>query len=171
LFIWVFFSVVAVALQFIAQKAGLLDPASLTTTKIISIILLIMAGIYQFTELKNTCLSKCRTPAGFFMGYWKSGVLGAFKMGTRHGLFCLGCCWAIMLLLFVGGVMNLTWVLILTIAVVAEKTLPAGELISKLIGAGLIVASAYIGYGLVYGESMQSMSGMNMECMAPMKMS
>ena len=114
LFIWVFFSVVAVALQFIAQKAGLLDPASLTTTKIISIILLIMAGVYQFTELKNTCLSKCRTPAGFFMGYWESGVLGAFKMGTRHGLFCLGCCWAIMLLLFVGGVMNLTWVLILT---------------------------------------------------------
>ena len=171
LFIWVFFSVVAVALQFIAQKAGLLDPASLTTTKIISIILLIMAGVYQFTELKNTCLSKCRTPAGFFMGYWKSGVLGAFKMGTRHGLFCLGCCWAIMLLLFVGGVMNLTWVLILTIAVVAEKTLPAGELISKLIGVGLILAAAYIGYGLFYGESMQSMSGMNMECMAPMKMS
>ena len=105
------------------------------------------------------------------MGYWKSGVLGAFQMGTRHGLFCLGCCWAIMLLLFVGGVMNLTWVLILTIAVVAEKTLPAGELISKLIGIGLIVAAAYIGYDLFYGDSMQSMSGMNMECMAPMKMS
>ena len=83
------------------------------------------------------------------MGFWQSGVIGSFNMGIRHGLFCLGCCWAIMLLLFVGGVMNLTWVLLLTIAVIAEKTLPAGEFISRAIGVALILAAAYMGYGLI----------------------
>ena len=120
LFIWVLFSVGAVAIQYVAQVSGVLDASSLTASKIISIGLLILAGGFQFTALKRTCLTKCRTPAGFFMGYWQSGVLGAFKMGIKHGLFCLGCCWAIMLLLFVGGVMHLSWVLLLTIAVIVE---------------------------------------------------
>ena len=170
LFIWVIFSIIAVIFQFTAQKVGFLDPASLKISTIISIILLILAGGYQFTELKNTCLSKCRTPAGFFMGFWQSGVIGVFNMGIRHGLFCLGCCWAIMLLLFVGGVMNLTWVLLLTIAVIAEKTLPAGEFISRAIGVALILAAAYMGYGLIYADNMHSMNGMMMECMGSIKM-
>ena len=91
-------------------------------------------------------------------------------MGMRHGWFCLGCCWAIMLLLFVGGVMNLAWVLLLTIAVVAEKTLPAGELISKAIGVGLILGAVYIAYSLMSPQTMSSMQSMSMDCMKPMKM-
>ena len=91
-------------------------------------------------------------------------------MGMRHGWFCLGCCWAIMLLLFVGGVMNLAWVLLLTIAVVAEKTLPAGELISKAIGVGLILGAVYMAYSLMSPQIMSSMQPMSMDCMKPMKM-
>ena len=170
LFIWVLFSVGAVAIQYVAQVSGVLDASSLTASKIISIGLLILAGGFQFTALKRTCLTKCRTPAGFFMGYWQSGVLGAFKMGIKHGLFCLGCCWAIMLLLFVGGVMNLSWVLLLTIAVIVEKTLPAGDLISKIIGFVLIMGAALMTYDVIYGQSMPMMKNMMMDCMKPMKM-
>jgi predicted metal-binding membrane protein len=104
------------------------------------------------------------------MGYWQSGVLGAFKMGTKHGLFCLGCCWAIMLLLFAGGVMNLSWVLLLTIAVVVEKTLPAGDLISKIIGVVLIMGAAFMTYDVIFGQSLPVMNNMMMDCMKPMKM-
>ena len=170
LFIWVLFSVGAVAIQYISQVNGVLDASSLTVSKIISIGLLVLAGGFQFTALKKTCLTKCRTPAGFFMGYWQSGVLGAFKMGTKHGLFCLGCCWAIMLLLFVGGVMNLSWVLLLTIAVVVEKTLPAGDLISKIIGVVLIMGAAFMTYDVIYGQSLPVMNNMTMDCMKSMKM-
>ncbi|MBT4354524.1 MAG: DUF2182 domain-containing protein [Rhodospirillaceae bacterium] len=170
LLIWILFSIAAVIFQFITHSNGILNAASLTTSKIVSIILLLLAGGYQFTELKNTCLTKCRTPIGFFMGYWRAGVGGAFNMGMRHGWFCLGCCWAIMLLLFVGGVMNLAWVLLLTIAVVAEKTLPAGELISKAIGVGLILGAVYIVYSLMSPQNMSSMQSMSMDCMKPMKM-
>ena len=170
LFIWVLFSVGAVAIQYISQVNGVLDASSLTVSKIISIGLLVLAGGFQFTALKKTCLTKCRTPAGFFMGYWQSGVLGAFKMGTKHGLFCLGCCWAIMLLLFVGGVMNLSWVLLLTIAVVVEKTLPAGDLISKIIGVVLIMGAAFMTYDVILGQSLPVMNSMMMDCMKPMKM-
>jgi predicted metal-binding membrane protein len=170
LFIWVLFSVGAVAIQYISQVNGVLDASSLTVSKIISIGLLVLAGGFQFTALKKTCLTKCRTPAGFFMGYWQSGVLGAFKMGTKHGLFCLGCCWAIMLLLFVGGVMNLSWVLLLTIAVVVEKTLPAGDLISKIIGVVLIMGAAFMTYDVIFGQSLPVMNNMMMDCMKPMKM-
>lgn len=170
LFIWVLFSVGAVAIQYISQVNGVLDASSLTVSKIISIGLLVLAGGFQFTALKKTCLTKCRTPAGFFMGYWQSGVLGAFKMGTKHGLFCLGCCWAIMLLLFVGGVMNLSWVLLLTIAVMVEKTLPAGDLISKIIGVVLIMGAAFMTYDVIYGQSLPVMNNMTMDCMKSMKM-
>jgi len=171
LFIWVLFSAAAVAIQYFSQLNGYLDAGALKTSKLISVGLLFLAGGFQFTTLKNTCLTKCRTPAGFFMGYWQSGVLGAFKMGTKHGLFCLGCCWAIMLLLFVGGVMNLTWVILLTIAVIVEKTLPAGDFISKLIGVVLIIAGALLAYDLIYNQSMPVMQNMMMDCMKPMKMS
>ncbi|MFL2798273.1 MAG: DUF2182 domain-containing protein [Paracoccaceae bacterium] len=170
LIIWTLFSVAAVTFQFITHTYGILNAASLTTSKVVSIVLLLLAGGYQFTELKNTCLKKCRTPVGFFMGYWKTGLAGAFNMGLRHGWFCLGCCWAIMLLLFVGGVMNLTWVLLLTIAVVAEKTFPAGEAIGKVIGIGLILGALYIGYTLLSPQTMSSMQSMSMDCMKPMKM-
>ena len=100
---------------------GVLNPSDLTLSTLFSAIVLIAAGGFQFTKLKDTCLKACQSPAGFFMTRWEGGSIGALKMGLSHGLFCLGCCWALMLLLFVGGVMNLAWVLLLTLGVLAKK--------------------------------------------------
>lgn len=84
------------------------------------------------------CLSRCGTPLGFLLGEWRPGVYGAFVMGARHGLFCVGCCWALMALLFVGGVMNLAWVAALSIAVALEKLLPRGDRLAAALGMVLI---------------------------------
>jgi len=100
--------------------------------------LLLIAGAYQFTRLKRMCLSRCQTPFGFLLGEWRPGVAGAFVMGLRHGLFCVGCCWALMALLFVGGVMNLAWVAALSIAVALEKLLPGAERLTAALGIVLI---------------------------------
>mgnify|MGYP002047215550 CR=1 FL=1 len=96
----------------------------------------------------SDALRACQSPAGFFMSRWKGGAKGSFEMGLYHGLFCLGCCWALMLLLFVGGVMNLSWVLLLTVGVLAEKTIPAGKALSNMIGVLLIGFGCYTFYGL-----------------------
>ncbi len=83
--------------------------------------LLVIAGLYQFSPLKKVCLSHCRTPIGFLLGEWRAGAGGAFVMGLRHGLLCVGCCWALMMLLFVGGVMNLAWIAALSVAVASRN--------------------------------------------------
>ena len=87
-------------------------------------VLLLLAGLYQFTPFKRTCLEFCRSPATFIVQHWQRGVSGGFYLGAAHGLYCLGCCWALMLLLFVGGVMNLWWIGALTIFVLLEKLAP-----------------------------------------------
>jgi predicted metal-binding membrane protein len=102
-------------------------------------VLLLAAGIYQLTPLKNLCLSKCRDPVQFFMTHWRPGAAGALRMGISHGAYCVGCCWMLMLLLFAVGVMNLAWVALLAAFVLLEKLLPAGPLSSRLAGAALIL--------------------------------
>src|SRR4029453_9023708 len=109
----------------------------------LSALLLVIAGIYQFSPVKRVCLSRCRSLVGFVLGEWRGGVYGGFVMGLRHGLFCLGCCWALMALLFVGGVMNLVWIAALSIVVAIEKLAPYGERLSQLLGAGLIAAGVW----------------------------
>jgi predicted metal-binding membrane protein len=109
--------------------------------------LLLIAGFFQFTPLKTACLRACRSPLGFLMKDWRDGLIGAWEMGIRHGLQCLGCCWALMALLFVGGAMNILWVAALTALVAIEKLAPKGEPIAKalgalMIGAGLIRLAA-----------------------------
>jgi predicted metal-binding membrane protein len=101
--------------------------------------LLIVAGLYQVTPFKRTCLESCRSPAAFIAGHWRRGVADALRMGLAHGLFCLGCCWGLMLLLFAGGVMNLWWIGALTIFVLLEKLAPLGAQSRRLSGL-LIVA-------------------------------
>jgi predicted metal-binding membrane protein len=103
-------------------------------------ILLLVAGAVQFTPLKEVCLRHCRTPMGFLLTEWRDGADGALYMGFKHGFYCLGCCWAMMGLLFVAGVMNLAWVAALTAAVVIEKIHPAGVKIGKFLGGILILA-------------------------------
>ena len=110
---------------------------------------LIAAGIYQFTPLKQSCLRRCRSPLEFVMTHWREGSAGAFIMGTQHGMFCLGCCWVLMLLLFVGGVMNIAWIAGLTVFVLIEKIAPAGYWLGRcagivLIGWGAVVLLAKV---------------------------
>ena len=101
---------------------------------------LALAGVFQFTPLKHACLRACRSPLGFLMTDWRDGLWGAARMGVRHGLFCLGCCWALMALLFVGGAMNLMWIAALTLLVALEKLAPKGDVIAKALGAVMIGA-------------------------------
>lgn len=142
LLVWTGFSVLATALQWALQAVDWVDPMIVSTSRLLSGMLLAIAGIYQFTPLKKVCLRACRTPVGFLMGEWLPGAGGALRMGLRHGLFCAGCCWAVMALLFVGGVMNLPWIAALSIVVAIEKLAPHGEKIARVLGVLLIAAGA-----------------------------
>ena len=135
LLIWTLFSAAATLAQGWLHAATLLSPMMETTSPILGGIILIAAGVFQFTPLKQACLSHCRTPLGYFMTEWRDGKWGALVMGVRHGAFCVGCCWLIMALLFVAGVMNLFWIAIISAYVLAEKVLPGGQKASWGIGA------------------------------------
>jgi len=140
LVIWIIFSVGAVLIHWLLQHTGLMSAKMVSSSVLLSGILLITVGVLQFSPLKKSCLKHCRSPIGFLMTDWRKGIKGAWIMGFRHGWYCLGCCYALMLLLFVGGVMNLAWVAALTLAVAIEKILPLGERIAQLLGSGLILA-------------------------------
>jgi len=115
------------------------EPVLAHTMPIIGGGLLVMAGLYQWSALKAACLSQCRSPMRFFMVHWRDGRWGAFRMGIRHGVFCAGCCWALMVLMFVGGAMNLVWMAILTIIMLLEKVLPRGDVFGRVMGVVFVV--------------------------------
>jgi predicted metal-binding membrane protein len=140
LLIWCAFSVFATIFQWALQRAGWVDPMIVSTSAWLTGALLVIAGVYQFSPLKRMCLAGCRTPIGFMIGEWRPGARGAWTMGLRHGLLCAGCCWALMALLFVGGAMNLAWVVALSIVVAIEKMAPKGDRIALLLGVVLIAA-------------------------------
>lgn len=141
--LWSGFSVLAVALQFGLEQGALLSPMMETTSIVLAGAVLIAAGIYQWTPLKQACLRHCRSPLDFLVSHWRNGSGGAFLMGLQHGAYCVGCCWVLMLLLFVGGVMNLAWISGLAIYVMVEKFAPAGHWIGR--GAGAVL----IGWGVL----------------------
>jgi predicted metal-binding membrane protein len=133
--VWGGFSVIATALQWAFESAGILSPMMMNSTSmLLAGVILVFAGLYQLTPVKQTCLRHCRSPLQFLMGHWRGGRWGAFRMGVEHGAFCLGCCWALMALLFFGGIMNLYWIAGLAVIVLLEKTIPAGERLGKIIG-------------------------------------
>jgi predicted metal-binding membrane protein len=134
--IWAGFSILAATLQWRLDSLALLSPAMATADTVLAGGALMAAGAYQFTPLKQGCLVRCRSPVEFLTRYHRSKPFG---LGLRHGLFCLGCCWAMMLLLFVGGVMNLAWVGAITLFVLLEKTVPAGRWLGHVAGIGLIL--------------------------------
>ena len=138
--IWTLFSAAATLAQWGLDQAALLSPMLVATSPSLGAGLLIAAGVYQLTPAKNACLSHCRMPAHFISAHWRNGTAGAFRMGLDHGAFCLGCCWALMLLLFFGGVMNLLWIAGITLFVLLEKAIPFGAGGGKLAGAAMIVA-------------------------------
>jgi predicted metal-binding membrane protein len=145
---WLGFSVLATALQFTLERAGLVHGMWMwSTSRWLTAGLLIAAGLFQLTPLKSACLEHCRAPAAFLSQHWRPGHLGAFRLGLVHGAYCLGCCWALMLLLFAAGVMNLVWIAGLAILVLLEKLAPFGANLAPLsaallVGAGLYVAAA-----------------------------
>lgn len=140
LLIWTGFSVAATLLQASLEHAQLLTPMMASASKWLSGLLLVAAGIYQLTSLKEICLNKCRNPVQFFVTHWRPGTVGAFLMGMIHGAYCVGCCWMLMLLLFAAGVMNLAWVALIAAFVFVEKLLPAGGLTSRFASVALILS-------------------------------
>lgn len=143
--VWTAYSAVATLAQWGLHQAALLSPAMIATSPFLNGSLLIAAGIFQWTPLKRMCLNGCRSPLSFLMSEWRDGWAGAFIMGLRHGSYCVGCCWILMALLFVAGVMNLLWVAVIALFVMAEKTLPRGELLGRVTGMALVAA----GVGLI----------------------
>ena len=135
---WAVFGLLATSLQWALAAKTLLSPEMATTNAAVAGSILIAAGIYQWTPLKQSCLRRCRSPLDFVLRYWREGTWGSLSMGIRHGAFCVGCCWMLMLLLFVGGVMNLLWVAGLTLFVLIEKIAPGGHWIGRAAGIALV---------------------------------
>lgn len=150
LLIWCVFSVLATALQIALSVSLHVTAAMALASERWAGVVLIAAGLYQFTALKQSCLTRCRSPVLFLSHHYRAGARGALRMGLLHGFDCLGCCWAAMALLFVGGVMNLLWVAGLTAFVLIEKLVPYGRSIGLSLGVLSIIAGLYLlaGYAL-----------------------
>ena len=144
LLVWAGFSVAATVLQTLLQHASLLTPTLAAASTRVAALALIVAGAYQLTPLKRSCLARCRNPLEFFMTRWRAGSGGAFAMGLEHGAYCVGCCWALMLLLFVAGVMNLAWVALIAAFVFVEKLFPAVRLVSPVASTALMIAGFFL---------------------------
>jgi len=142
--VWALFSIVATALQRILSTRLIVSPMMTLTSPTIGAALLLVAGLYQLTPVKHVCLQKCQSPLGFLMHHWRSSAGGAFRMGIDHGAYCVGCCWALMLLLFVGGVMNLAVIAALTAFVAFEKLGPFGVHSARVSGALLIATAVWM---------------------------
>ena len=141
---WGVFSALAAGAQWGLERVGLLSAMMIITSGLFAGSVLLVAGIYQLTPLKHACLRHCRSPLQFIMQHWRNGSSGAFRMGIDHGAFCLSCCWFLMALLFVGGVMNLYWIVGLALFVLLEKTIPAGHWFGSITGIGLMVWGGWL---------------------------
>jgi len=142
--IWAAFSAFAASAQWALTSTGLLSSMELTATRRFGALLVVLAGAYQLTPLKNVCLRQCRSPAEFLSSHWRAGSAGAWRMGVVHGTFCVGCCWLLMGLLFFAGVMNLLWVAALGVLVLLEKLVPRGEWLARASGVLLIAFAVYL---------------------------
>lgn len=142
--VWGLFSFAATGLHAFGEALGLINGMMASASGYLGATLLIGAGIWQFSGIKLKCLEACRSPVEFLSRIWRSGRQGAFQMGVSHGIYCLGCCWAMMLLLFYGGVMNLYWIVGLAVFVVFEKILPYSPVVARLVGLTLICSGLII---------------------------
>lgn len=137
LMVWVAFSLLATIAQWILHQTALLSPMMKSRSALFGGCVLMAAGIFQWTPWKHACLRHCRSPLGFLLSHWHPGNVGALRTGLEHGVYCSGCCWALMALLFVAGVMNLLWVAIIAAYVLVEKIAPRGEWIGRVAGLAL----------------------------------
>jgi|SRR5712671_3505511 len=143
---WTAFSLIAAIVQGLLERMAWLTPMMAAASRKVGGAVLIAAGIYQFTPLKNSCLTQCQSPFAFiqFHGGFKQGIAAPIRLGLRHGFYCIGCCWALMALLFVGGVMNIAWIAAIAILVLAEKAIPAGRIVVRVAGVGLAAGGLWL---------------------------
>lgn len=147
---WMGFSAVATLLQWLTENLEIINGPMMTIgSKPVVGVVLLAAGLYQFSSLKAACLRHCRSPAHFLSAYNRKGYAGAVRMGMHHGAYCLGCCWALMALLFVGGIMNLYWIVGLAVYVLVEKLIPYPRLFSQATGTVLIAVGAWLIFSLL----------------------
>src|SRR5207249_2185684 len=144
LIVWTAFSLVAAVAQWALHGASLLSPMMKSSSPLLAGALLIVAGVFQWTRWKHACLNHCRSPLQFLLHDWRDGAAGALAMGIKHGAFCAGCCWMLMALLFVAGVMNMLWVAAIAVAVLVEKVVPRGDRVGRLAGVVLIAAGVLL---------------------------
>lgn len=149
LWVWTAFSLIAAGAQWGLHSLALLSPMMVSQSSLLSGILLMAAGAYQWTPLKRSCLEHCQSPLSFIMSHWREGTGGALRMGWEHGLYCLGCCWVLMALLFVMGVMNLAWVAVIAVFVLLEKVLPVGLWMGRVTGVLLIAWGLWLARGVI----------------------
>jgi predicted metal-binding membrane protein len=142
--VWGAFSLIATTVQWGLDRLGLLSPMMATTEALLGGVILIAAGLWQLTPVKRICLRHCRTPLSFLMNHWRPGRWGAFRMGLGHGAYCVGCCWFLMALLFVGGIMNLFWVAGLSVFILLEKMTKIGSGLGKAVGGVLSAAGVVL---------------------------
>ena len=148
--VWTFFSVFATSANYILHASSLLSGVmGQSESAILGGCLLIAAGLFQWTPWKNACLDQCRTPMGFLMTEWRDGGIGALRMGLKHGLYCVACCWLIMLLIFVLGVMNLVWIAALSIFVLLEKVVPKGLWIGRASGIVFVIWGSLLLFNVI----------------------
>lgn len=142
---WITFSLAATSAQWALERAALLTPMMQSASNILGATVLIIAGLYQWTPIKDACLSYCQTPLGFILQFgFRREASGALALGFRHGVYCIGCCWAVMALLFAAGVMNLFWIAVLSAMVLVEKVAPFGRLIPRIAGIAFIAGGAWL---------------------------
>lgn len=141
---WAGFSLAATGLHWQMDEAGLLAPGMSMPGSVHAGVLLIAAGLYQLTPIKNACVKHCRLPAAWLASHWRPGIRGALILGLQHGVYCLGCCWLLMLLLFYGGVMNLYWIAGLALYVLLEKVIPAGHWLDRGLGVMLVAWGGWL---------------------------
>ena len=140
---WSLFSVGATILQWLLHEGALLSGAMAIDSQWLAAAVLMVTGLYQWTPLKQACLKHCQSPLGFLLGFWRDDSWGIIRMGWRHGLFCVGCCWLLMAILFTVGVMNLIWVALIAVYILVEKIVPNGQRFARVSGA-LLCGSAVI---------------------------
>ena len=146
--VWAGFSALATVAQWALHQAALLSSTMAIASPRLAAVLLIAAGVYQLTPLKRACLKHCQSPVNFLMSHWREGTRGAFRMGLHHGIHCVGCCWALMCVLFAVGVMNLVWVAMLTVFILLEELGRQGALVARVGGVAMVGLGVLVLQGL-----------------------
>ena len=146
LLVWAAFSLIATLAQWGLERAALLTPMMEGAGNIFGGVVLIAVGLYQLTPLKDVCLRQCQAPWLFIQHYggFRPDAAGSLRLGARHGAYCVGCCWALMALLFLGGVMNVLWIAGITVFVLVEKVIPAGRAVARIVGAAFLLGGTWL---------------------------